>query len=475
MSTPLVRADSPAKTAAASADGEAAPALDLTRLIDSSKLGSLQVVVVALCACVVTLDGFDVQTITYVAPALAKTLGIERSMLGPVFSAGLLGTTLGAVAFGALADRFGRKMVFIACLGLFAACTLATAGASSLQELLWLRFAAGLGLGGVTPIAVALSSEYCPRRSRETLVMLMYCGFSVGAAGGGFLSAYLIPTFGWRSVFIVGGALPMAVTPLLVWLLPESIRYLVVRGRRSAEVRRLMARLDPSLSIGPGTQFFVSEESPAGLPVRNLFTEGRAAKTALLWLMFFSNLVALYFLINWFPTLMANAGLSLQQAVVASALIQVGSLVGTLTLAVVVRRMGAFEMVAAGFFLGGLSIAMLAFAQIDATLTMVGAFVAGFFVIGTQTAANALAALLYPTTIRSTGIGCALAVGRTGSILGPLIGGALLSLHWSSAGLFVVASVPALVAAGSAFQLSRRLSRERQGGGALLRTQPGRL
>ena len=465
-------ARSESHTAPSSIHGEVAPALDLVRIINSCKLGSLQIGVVALCACVVTLDGFDVQTITYVAPALAKTLGIERSMLGPVFSAGLLGTTLGAFAFGALADRFGRKTVFIACLGLFAACTLATAGVSSLRELLFLRFVAGLGLGGVTPIAIALSSEYCPRSSRETLVMLMYCGFSVGAAGGGFISAYLIPAFGWRSVFVVGGALPLALSPLLVWRLPESIRYLVARGQQSLEVRRIVSRLDPSLSIGPETRFFVSEEHSEGSPIGNLFAEGRAVKTMLLWLMFFSNLVALYFLINWFPTLMASAGLSLRQAVVASALIQIGSLIGTLTLAIVVRRIGAFEMVAAGFFFGAASIALLAFAQTDATFTMIGAFVAGFFVIGTQTAANALAALLYPTTMRSTGIGWALGVGRTGSILGPLIGGALLSLHWSSTGLFVVASVPALVAACSALQLSRRLNREGQSVGALLKTRP---
>jgi AAHS family 4-hydroxybenzoate transporter-like MFS transporter len=438
----------------------AAPTLDLTRLIDSSGLGSLQIGVVALCACVVMLDGFDVQTITYVAPALTKALGIERSMLGPVFSAGLFGTTLGALAFGSLADRFGRKAMFVSCVALFAVCCLATAGVSSVQELVSLRFIAGLGLGGVTPIAIALSSEYCPGRSRETLVMLMYCGFSIGAAGGGFISAYLIPTFGWPSVFIVGGALPIAMLPVLAWFLPESIRYLVARGRRPDRVRQIVSRLHPALSIGPEARFSVGEENPEGFPVRNLFTDGRAAKTALLWLMFFSNLVALYFLINWFPTLMASAGLSLSQAVVASALIQVGSLVGTLALAGVVRRIGAFEMVAAGFLLGALSIALLALAEATPTLTMIGAFVAGFFVIGTQTAANAVSALLYPATIRSTGIGWALGIGRSGSILGPLIGGALLSLHWSSAALFLVASGPAAVAAASAFRISRLLRRE---------------
>jgi AAHS family 4-hydroxybenzoate transporter-like MFS transporter len=176
--------------------------------------------------------------------------------------------------------------------------------------------------------------------------------------------------------------------------------------------------------------------------------------------MFFSNLVAVYFLINWFPTPMASAGLSVSQAVVASALIHVGSLVGTLTLAGVVRRIGAFERVAAGFLLGALGIVLLALAEATPTLTMIGAFVAGFFVIGTQTAANAVSALLYPATIRSTGIGWALGIGRSGSILGPLIGGALLSLHWSSAALFLVASGPAAVAAASAFRISRLLRRE---------------
>ena len=431
--------------------------VDISRLIDASPIGAFQLTVVGLAAAVVLLDGFDVQTITYASPALTQELGIARPMLGPVFSAGLVGTTLGAFAFGLLADRFGRKPMFIGCTLLFGLCSLATATAGSVSQLIAWRFVAGLGLGGATPIAVALASEFCSEARRETLVMLMYCGFSVGAAGGGFFGAWLIPAFGWRSVFLAGGALPLLLTPLLVWWLPESIRFLVARGQRPHEVARTVRRLDPSAQVGTATCFQISEESPKGFPVGRLFADGRAATTLLLWLMFFSNLIALYFLINWFPTLGHAAGLTLREALLASALIQVGSIAGTFLLAVFVRRRRAFSLVAGGFLLGAVAIATLAAIASSPTGLMIGGFITGFFVIGTQTGANAMSAMLYPTTIRSTGIGWALGVGRSGSILGPLVGGALLSLHWSTAGLFLIAAVPAAVAAAAAFGISRQV------------------
>ncbi|MBV8888224.1 MAG: MFS transporter [Alphaproteobacteria bacterium] len=436
-----------------------ADAIDVTELIDSRRLGVFQIRVVALCASVVLIDGFDVQAITYAAPVLTGVLGIERAMLGPVFSAGLFGLTLGAFGFGLLADRLGRKTTFVACAVLFGLCTLATATVGSVTELLAWRFVAGLALGGATPIAVALSSEYCPKSSRETLVMIMYGGFSVGAAGGGFLSAWLIPAFGWRSVFVLGGIVPLAIVPLLLMALPESIRFLVARNTGHDRVAAIVRRLAPGCPANRDTRFLVGEENPAGFPVRHLFSGGRARRTALLWLMFFANLIALYFLINWFPTLIHAAGLPLQQAVIASALIQIGSIAGMLLLAAAMRRVPAFVLLALGFLLGALSFAGLAWFGTTLTGVMAGAFVAGFFVIGTQTGANAVSAMLYPTSIRSTGIGWAIGIGRAGSILGPLIGGVLLSLHWSTASLFLIAAVPAAVAAVAALAIARLLDR----------------
>ncbi len=431
------------------------PTTDITHVIDSRRLGSFQIGVVGLCALIVLLDGFGVQAITYVAPVLTGVLHIERPMLVPVWAA--LGRTLGAFGFGLLADRFGRKTAFITCAVLFGLCTLGTTTAGSVSALIGWRFVASLALGGATPVAVALSAEYCPHDSRETLVMIMYGGFSVGAAGGGFLSAYLIPAFGWQSVFIVGGVLPRVLAPLLMWKLPESIGFLVARQRGHDQVARIVRRLDPAIAADHAV-FVVSEANPVGFPVRHLFTEGRAAKTLLLWLMFFANLIALYFMINWYPTLVHGAGIPLNEAVIASAMIQIGSIVGMLVLAAIIRKIGAFAMLAAGFLLGALSLAGLALYGTTVTGVMVGGFVAGFFVIGTQTGANAVSAMLYPTSIRSTGIGWAIGVGRAGSILGPLIGGLLLSLQWPAGSLYLVAGIPAAVAALAAFAISRVLA-----------------
>lgn len=438
--------------------------IDVSRIIDDSPLSSFQLRILLICATVIVLDGFDVQAITYVAPVLTGQLGISRAMLGPVFSAGLAGTMLGGFAFGPIADRLGRKTTLALCAILFGACSLATATSGSITALMVWRLLAGLGLGGATPTAVALVSEYCPGRSREALTMTMYCGFSVGAALGGFLSAAIIPAYGWQSVFLLGGALPIVITPLVLLLVPESIRFLIASGREAATVARVLARLGPSnLPALEGARFVMGEPNPRGFPVAELFTGGRALRTALVWLMFFANLIALYFMINWLPTLFNNSGLSVRSAVNASAMVQTGSIAGTLVLAALARRIRAFSLLGVGFLCGAGSIALLALVGASPGLGQALGFLAGFFVIGTQTGANAASAMLYPTSIRSTGIGWALGVGRCGSILGPLAGGVLVSWHWSPASIFLMASAPAALAGLCGFAIAAVAGAARRG------------
>jgi AAHS family 4-hydroxybenzoate transporter-like MFS transporter len=430
--------------------------VDVAGLIDRRPIGPFQMRVVALCAGVVFMDGFDAQAIGYVAPTLGKLWNLKAGALGPVFGAGLFGLMLGALIAGPIADRVGRKSVIVLSTLAFGVCSLLTVTADSLSNLLLWRLATGLGLGGAMPNAIALTSEYSPRRSRATLVMIMFCGFSLGSALGGMLAARLIPSFGWTAVFWLGGILPIALSLLLVLALPESIRLLALRGSDNRRIRAILARIAPALSFAAETRFVAREERLRGFAVPHLFGNGRALGTALLWVMFFMNLLDLYFLANWLPTVINNAGIAVETAVVVTTLLQIGGVAGAVSLGWLIDRRSPFHVLAAAYLVAGLLIAAIGMAGASLALLVPAVFGAGFCIVGAQIGANALAAAFYPTAIRSTGIGWALGIGRIGSIIGPVVGGIILSLHWQMASLFAIGALPALCAAAAALVMGRQ-------------------
>src|SRR5256886_12386662 len=244
-----------------------APLVDVAEFIDQQPVSGFQLKLLLTCAAVLFLDGFDTQAIGYVAPALAKEWGLTKGALGPVFSAGLFGLMIGALLFGPLADRVGRKKIIILSTLAFGLGALVTAFVQDVNTLLAIRFLTGLGLGGAMPNAVAMTSEFNPRRRRATMVMIMFCGFSLGAALGGLLAAALIPQFGWRSVFFVGGLAPLLLVPILLLRLPESVRFLALTGQANARVGELLALINPKAALESGTQFVVHEPGLAGMPV----------------------------------------------------------------------------------------------------------------------------------------------------------------------------------------------------------------
>jgi AAHS family 4-hydroxybenzoate transporter-like MFS transporter len=406
------------------------------------------------CAAVLFLDGFDTQAIGYVAPALAREWGLTKAALGPVFSAGLFGLMIGALLFGPLADRIGRKKIIILSTLAFGLCTLVTAFVQDVNTLLAIRFLTGLGLGGAMPNAVAMTSEFNPRRRRATMVMIMFCGFSVGAALGGLLAAALIPQFGWRSVFIVGGIAPLLLVPILMLKLPESVRFLALSGRANARVAELLGLITPKAEFAPATQFVVHEPKLPGVPVLHLFREERTLVTLLLWVVFFMSLLDIYFLSNWLPTVLNDLGATVSEAALIGSLLQVGGVVGTFALGSIIDRF-SFRALALVYFIAVFAVGAIGQLGHSAFLVSVAIFAAGFCVVGGQIAANALAAGYYPTSVRATGVGWALGIGRVGSIVGPLVGGVLLTLKWSTAAIFMAAALAALCAALAAFVLSR--------------------
>jgi MFS transporter, AAHS family, 4-hydroxybenzoate transporter len=428
---------------------------DVAALIDAQRIGRFQISTLVLCFAVLVLDGYDVMAMGNVGPALAEALGISRPALGPVFSAGLFGLMLGSLVFGSLADAIGRRRMIIASVAFFGAAMLATVMVTSVDQLILLRFATGLGLGGAFPNVIALFSEYAPRRARATLVTLMLTGFPVGAALSGVVVAWLVDAFGWRTVFYAGGLAPLMLAPLLVAYLPESIRFLVVKNRARETVATLLAKIDPSLRFARDVRFVVREECGGGVPVKHLFREGRALGTLLLWLAFFANLLALNFLTSWLPTLISSNGIPVATAVWSTVLYQIGGILGAVTLGKAADVIGAERALPPALLLAAVLISLAGSVGASLPLILVLCFGMGFCVVGGQTGLNAFAGACYPTFIRSTGAGWALGIGRSGSVLSGFLGTLLLSWHWPLQAIFITDGAFALVAAAAIFAMRR--------------------
>ncbi len=431
-----------------------ATTVNVPDLIDEQKVGAFQIRVLVLCALAAMLNGFAAQMIGYVAPSLKREMHLDPAALTRIFAWGLVGLMLGALTLGPVADRFGRKPVIVICTLFFGLLTLATPLAHSADGLAILRFLASMGFGGVMPNAIALTAEYAPHRRRGTMVTIMFCGFPIGATIAGFAAVPILPVYGWRGVFVLAGVMPLVLVPVLALLLPESIRHLVIHGKETARVRQLLARVSPQLVFASDTNFVVREERAPGLPVVHLFRQGRALPTVLLWTGFFMSLVDIYLLSSWLPTVFHDAGITLSLSVIATAVFQGGGVVASLALGSFVDRFGAYRVLTITYFLGAVSVALLGYSHSIVPI-MSCTFFAGAGILGGQTGANALAASFYPTYIRSTGVGWALGIGRIGSIVGPVLGGIMLSLHWPLTTIFMAAAIPSLVGSGAIFLMGR--------------------
>jgi len=421
--------------------------INVDQVVEQSRFGAFQFGLLLLCGLCLIIDGFDIQAMGYVAPAIIGDWHVNKASLGPVFGAGLFGMLLGSLVLTPVGDKYGRRPVLIISTFFFAVCMLLTTRVQTIDELLILRFITGFGLGSIMPNAMALVGEFSPNSSRVTRMMLVSCGFTVGAAVGGFVSAALIPAFGWRSVFLVGGLIPAVLgMAMLIWL-PESIQFLVLRKRPMKQVARWLNKVQPGLQVNEGSTVVVKEARNDGMPVAELFREGRAGVTLLLWLISFMNLINLYFLSNWLPTLIKDAGYSTGAAVLIGTSLQVGGIVGTLTLGWFINRFGFTRVLGSCFVVACVFIALIGHVAATPVLLFVCVVVAGFCVVGGQPAVNALAGTFYPTQLRSTGIGWALGIGRIGSVLGPVIGGQLIAMQWANGSLFMAAAVPAIISA----------------------------
>ncbi len=437
---------SPAEVAARPSPDSGNPTVvDIAGLINTHPLSAFQKGVMVLIGGVVVMDGFDVQAIGFVAPALTQDWHIDPAALGPVFGAGLLGMLLGSMVLSILADRIGRRPVLVGATAFFSLCMLGTAAAESLQQLAFLRFLTGLGIGGVMANAVALASEYSPQRQRASLLMWISCGFTGGAIAGGLISASLIPWAGWRSVFLVGGILPLGIAAVMYWHLPESLLFLSLQKKDHDKLGQLVRRIAPDADLGRDLHLAWTEEVRGRGSFTKLFRDGRALMTLLLWLVSFANLLNLFFLANWLPLLSTRMGFSSSTAVLMGTTLQLGGFIGAIFMGPLIDRLGYYRVLVPVFLMAGFAVAGIGQPGLSLALLYLVIFAAGVCIVGAQPALNALASTLYPTEIRATGVGWSLGVGRAGAIVGPVVAAQLVALNWSSQGLFLTASIPALL------------------------------
>lgn len=419
-------------------------AIDVHQIIDNARFNRFHWTVVALCALLLIFDGYDLFIFGVVLPAIMREWGLTPLQAGALGSYALFGMMFGALAFGTLADKIGRKKGIAICFTLFSAATLVNGFASNPTEFGICRFIAGLGCGGLMPNAVALMSEYAPKRLRSTLVAVMFSGYSLGGMLAAGVGIYMLPAYGWQSMFFAA-AVPLLLLPLILWWLPESVGFLV-RDGQTAKARGIIDRIDPELSLGETDTLHMSDTKARGAGVLELFRDGRTVRTLSLWVAFFCCLLMVYALSSWLPKLMASAGYSLGSSLSFLLVLNFGGMAGAILGGWLGDRLNLGKVMVVFFIAAAVSISLLGFKSAPVVLYLL-IFVAGATTIGTQILLYAGTAQFYGLSIRSTGLGWASGIGRNGAILGPLLGGALMGMNLPLQLNFIAFAVPGAIAA----------------------------
>ncbi|WP_248930518.1 MFS transporter [Paenibacillus hamazuiensis] len=419
--------------------------INLQQIIDASKLNRFHLSLLLCCIFIIVCDGYDMFMLGAIIPALMKEWHITPIEAGALSSYALVGMMFGALIFGPVADRIGRKNVILLCTVVFSVFTFTSGFAGGAASFGAQRFIAGLGLGGVMPNLIALVTEYSPAKYRSTLVSVMFSGHALGGVVASLLAIYLMPGFGWRSVVWLS-AVPLVLIPVLFKALPESLRFYVLKNQTD-KVLSILNRLQRDHVYGPGDRLeHTFAEKNAGFPVKELFRENRAFSTVLFWISFFMCLLVMYGLSTWLPKLMQGAGYELGSSLTFLITLNAGAVIGAIGGGKLADRFGARKVLVIFFFIAFLSLLLLSFKP-GMLLLYVLLAVAGGTTTGSQIIANSYVSQFYPAEMRSTGIGWALGIGRLGGIMGPTLGGVLLSLNLPLQMNFLSFAVPCVISA----------------------------
>ena len=428
--------------------------VNVQTLLNEHPFSGFQWVIFILCFLIVLIDGFDTAAIGFIAPSLINEWGIEKTHLGPVLSAALFGIAFGALSAGPLADRLGRKSVLTVAVVLMGVASIVSAMSSTLTELSIWRFVTGLGLGAAMPNAVTLMNEYCPDSKRSFITNAMFCGFPVGSALGGFFAAWMIPHFGWRSLLIFGGVVPLVLSVLMIVALPESVRFMVVKGYPAERIRRALSRITGRVIEATGFTLGEANAASSGANavagpqgLRLVLSRKFIVGTLMLWITYFMGLVIVYGLVNWMPVLFKEAGIPPGQAAIIAALFQLGGF-GAIFFGLLMDRGNANLIIAGGYFLTCLAVMLIGQVLGSGVPALVAAvFVAGLLMNTSQSSMQALAAEFYPTAGRASGVSWMLGIGRFGGIAGSFLVAELSSRHIALSSVFLIVGIPGLIAA----------------------------
>ncbi len=423
-----------------------AQTMNVNAVVDKAKFKPFHSTVVLWCLFVVLFDGYDLAINGVALPLLMKEWGMTAVQAGMLASTALAGMMFGAMLFGMLADRIGRKKVILICVTLFSGFTFAGGFASTPTEFGVLRFIAGLGIGGVLPNLVALTSEYAPQKIRSTLVTAMFSGYAMGGIMAALFGAWLTPSYGWQIMFWIAGV-PLLILPILWKYLPESLTFLV-KANKMDEARHIVKKLAPEQDVTPQTQLVLNEVKVPDASVAALFKQGRAMGTVLFWSCFFMGLLMVYALGSWLPKLMMAAGYSMGSSLMFLLALNIGAVIGTAGGGVLADKFHLKPVIISMFLVGAVALVGLGFNTPQPVIYLLVAL-AGAAAIGCSILLYSYVAQYYPLAVRSTGLGWASGIGRMGAIVGPIVIGFLLGMDLPHKLNFIAVAIPAVIAAAA--------------------------
>ncbi|AWA47900.1 MULTISPECIES: aromatic acid/H+ symport family MFS transporter [Acinetobacter] len=429
--------------------------VNINETIDNAKFSLFHWKVLVWCLLIIIFDGYDLVIYGVALPLLMQQWSLTAVQAGLLASAALFGMMFGAMIFGTLSDRLGRKKTIMICVTLFSGFTFLGAFATNPVEFAILRFIAGLGIGGVMPNVVALMTEYAPKKIRSTLVAIMFSGYAIGGMTSALLGAWLVKDMGWQIMFLIAG-IPLLMLPIIWRFLPESLAFLIKSGKEE-QAKQIINKLLPTRDIHQNTQLVFNENIHHEAPVKALFQDGRAFSTFMFWIAFFMCLLMVYALGSWLPKLMLQAGYSLGASMLFLFALNIGGMVGAIGGGALADRFHLKPVITSMFVIGAAALILLGFNSPQIVLYSLIAL-AGAATIGSQILLYTFVAQFYPTTVRSTGMGWASGIGRIGAIIGPVLTGALLTFELPHQMNFLAIAIPGVIAAFAIFLVNLKVA-----------------
>mgnify|MGYP001178162477 CR=1 FL=1 len=416
--------------------------ININRFIDKQKFNRFHLTLLLACIFIIVVDGYDMFLLGTIIPALMDEWGIDHVTAGSLSSYALLGMMIGALVFGLLADRFGRKRVILICTAIFTTLTFTSGFSNGPVSFGIQRFLAGIGLGGVMPNLIALVTEYAPKKLRSTLVAIMFSGHAMGGIAAALGALVLLEPFGWRAVVWVGG-IPVLFIPILSKVMPESFSYLYKKNIRE-ELVTTLNKINPDFQFNMDDPLTINKVDQTDTSVKNLFTEKRALSTVMFWTAAFMCLLVMYGLSTWLPKIMLTAGYPIGSSLVFLITLNLGGVSGAIFGGKLADQFGSRKVLIVFYSIGFIALTSLGFTP-NMVLLYILLFIAGATTTGTQIVTNAYVSQYYPASIRSTGVGWELGIGRIGGMLGPALGGFLLNAELPFHFNFLAFAIPSII------------------------------